>query len=86
MLGSYNSISYYQQPSFLQSSDSLKPSSNPSNLRAFENEKPKEQQNPLEFIGKLQLGNQLGKINPDVISNSPVAANAGKVVQHFPYK
>lgn len=81
LLGSYNHLSFYQSPAFLQSSDHLK------SLTQITSPEGKEQ-TPLDLISKMHLekGAPPPPSEPLPSANEPpVVVPKGAPYQHFPY-
>lgn len=83
LLGSYNHLSFYQSPAFLQSADHLK------SLTQITSPDRKEQ-TPLDLISKMHLDKGASPLPPSSVetlpsSNEP-SVPKGAPYQHFPYR
>jgi hypothetical protein len=80
LLGSYNHLSFYQSPAFLQSSDHLK------SLNQITSPEVKEQ-TPLDLISKMHLEKGAPPSEPLPSANEPPAVVPKSApYQHFPYR
>lgn len=91
MMGGFNNLSFYQSPAYLQAAENqnIKPTNQANmNIMNYDAVKTKDQQSPLDLIGKMHST----KLNQDLLNPPPSATTttAGKILhqrqQNFPYK